>query len=71
MKRILAAGSIAALALLGSAVSASAASADAACFGQVHKTVNSGGVPGFNNVGELVQALDGGQAKNALAKTLC
>jgi hypothetical protein len=71
MKRILAAGSIAALALLGSAASASAASADAACFGQVHKTVNSGGVPGFNNVGELVQALGGGQAKNALAKTLC
>ena len=71
MKRILAAGSIAALAMLGFAGSASAAPADAACFGQVHKTVNSGGVAGFDNVGELVQALGGGQAKNATAKTFC
>jgi len=71
MKRILAAGSIAALAMVGFAGSASAAPAEAACFGQVHKTVNSGGVAGFDNVGELVQALGGGQAKNAVAKSLC
>ena len=70
MKRILAAGSIAALATLGLATSASAAPAEAACFGQVHKTVNSGGLPGFNNVGELVQAV-GGQGKNEAAKGLC
>ena len=70
MKRILAAGAIAALALVGSAGAANAAPADAACFGQVHKTVNSGGVPGFDNVGELVQAL-GGQGKNTTANSLC
>jgi len=71
MKRILAAGSIAAFALIGFASNASAEPADAACFGQVHKTVNSGGVAGFDNVGELVQALGGGQAKNATAQTFC
>ena len=71
MKRILAVGTIAALALLGSAASASAAPADAACFGQVHKTVNAGGVAGFDNVGELVQAVGGGSMKNATAKTFC
>jgi hypothetical protein len=71
MKRILAAGSIAVLAVVGLAGNASAAPAEAACFGQVHKTVNSGGVAGFDNVGELVQALGGGQAKNATAKTFC
>jgi hypothetical protein len=71
MKRMLVAGSIAALTLLGSAGAAQAAPSDAACFGQVHKTVNSGGVPGFDNVGQLVQALGGGQAKNTLASSLC
>ncbi len=70
MKRILAAGSIAAIAMVGFSGTASAAPADAACFGQVHKTVNSGGVPGFDNVGELVQAL-GGQGKNTTANSLC
>lgn len=70
MKRIIAAGSIAALATLGLAAPASAAPAQAACFGQVHKTVNSGGLPGFDNVGQLVKAL-GGQGKNAAAKGLC
>jgi hypothetical protein len=71
MKRILAAGSIAALAVLGFAGTANAAPSDAACFGQVHKTVNSGGVAGFDNVGQLVQALGGGQAKNEVAKSFC
>jgi hypothetical protein len=36
----------------------------------VHKTVNSGGVPGFDNVGELVKTV-GGQVKNATAQSLC
>jgi hypothetical protein len=71
MKRILATVSIAALGMLGFAGTASAAPADAACFGQVHKLVNSGGLDGFDNVGQLVQALGGGQAKNATAKTFC
>jgi hypothetical protein len=71
MKRILAAGSIAALAMLGFAGSANAASADAACFGQVHKLVNDGFVDGVDNVGQLVQAVGGGQTKNATAKTFC
>lgn len=71
MKRMLVAGSIAALAMVGTAGTANAAPAEAACFGQVHKTVNSGGVAGFDNVGQLVQALGGGQAKNATARSLC
>jgi hypothetical protein len=70
MKRILVAGSIATIAVLGLGAPAGAAPAEAACFGQVHKTVNSGGLPGFDNVGELVQAF-GGQGKNAAAKGLC
>ena len=70
MKRMLAAGSIAALATFGLAAPASAAPADAACFGQVHKTVNSGGVAGFDNVGQLVKAV-GGQGKNTLARSFC
>ena len=70
MKRMLAAGSIAALAAFGLAAPASAAPADAACFGQVHKTVNSGGVAGFDNVGQLVKAV-GGQGKNTLARSFC
>ena len=71
MKRMLAAGSIATLAMVGFAANANAAPAEAACFGQVHKTVNAGGVEGFDNVGQLVKALGGGQAKNALASSLC
>jgi hypothetical protein len=71
MKRIVIAGSIAAVAALGFAGSASAAPSEQACFGQVHKTVNSGGIPGFDNVGQLVQALGGGQEKNAVARSLC
>lgn len=70
MKRILAAGSIAAVAAFGFAAPASAAPAEAACFGQVHKSVNSGVLEGIANVGELVQAY-GGQGKNAAAKSFC
>ena len=73
MKRILAAGSIVALAMIGTAGTgtAHAAPAEAACFGQVHKLVNSGGLDGISNVGELVQAVGGGQAKNAAANGFC
>ena len=71
MKRMLAAGFITAVAVVGSAGAATAAPADAACFGQVHKAVNSGFVDGIDNVGQLVQAVEGGQNKNATAKTFC
>jgi len=70
MKRFLAAVSIATLAAFGVAAPASAAPAKAACFGQVHKSVNHGGLAGFDNVGELVKAL-GGQGKNAAARGFC
>ncbi len=70
MKRMLAAGSITALAMVGFAANASAEPSPRACFGQVHKTVNTQGYAGFENVGQLVQGLGGGQAKNTAAKTL-
>jgi hypothetical protein len=73
MKRMLVATSIAALALLGSAGTASAA-ADLEgpdCFGGVHKAVNAGLIPGVANVGQLVKAAGGGQAKNAAATGIC
>lgn len=70
MKRILVIGSIAAVAVLGFAAPANAAPADAACFGQVHKTINTVGALGFTNVGDVVQAI-GGQGKNATARGIC
>ena len=70
MKRILVAGSIAALALVGSAGAATAAPSDAACFGQIHKTINTQGALGFTNVGDVVKAV-GGQGKNGIARGLC
>ena len=73
MKRMLVAGSIAALALLGSPGAAQAAPSDAACFGQVHKRINTGdlGVAlGLDNVGQLVSAV-GGPTKNATATSVC
>ncbi len=70
MKLIFAAGSVAVVAALGLAAPASAAPAGANCFGQVHKTVNAGGVTGFANVGELVKFAEGGQGKNAIARTV-
>lgn len=69
MKRFLIAGSIAALAVVGFAAPANAAPNDAACFGQIHKAVNAGAI-GLDNVGQLVRA-EGGQGKNAIAKSLC
>jgi hypothetical protein len=70
MKRILATGSIAALAMIGFAGSANAAPAEAACFGQVHKTINTVGALGFTNVGDVVKAI-GGQGKNETARGVC
>ncbi len=85
MKRIIATGSVAALALVGFAGTASAEPelpfepGTPQCFGQVHKYVNSGGLDDIDNVGQLVQSFDSkdaeigfkGQGKNATAKTFC
>ncbi len=71
MKRILVAGAVAAFAVVGFSSTANAAPAEAACFGQVHKSVNADEVGNFKNVGQLVQALGGGQNKNMTAKTFC
>ena len=68
--RRIAAGAIAALAVFGFAGTAHAAPADAACFGQVHKTLNTQGALGFTGVGEVVQAV-GGQTKNDIAWGIC
>ena len=70
MKRILTIGSIVVLSVFGFAGSANAAPADAACFGQVHKTINTEGALGFTNVGDVVKAI-GGQGKNATATGIC
>ncbi|MHC2998970.1 hypothetical protein [Microbacterium sp. HJ5] len=70
MKRILTTGAIVALAVFGSAGTAHAAPSDAACFGQVHKTINTEGALGFTNVGDVVKAI-GGQAKNDTARGIC
>jgi hypothetical protein len=81
MKKAL--GIIAASAFAIAAISAPVAAApnENACFGQVHKAVNTDAatqqlVSGLlnteiKNVGNLVQALGGGQTKNATAKTFC
>jgi hypothetical protein len=71
MKRILVAGAVAAFAMVGFSSTANADAHDPSCFGQVHKLVNADGVGDFKNVGELVQALGGGQNKNMTAKTFC
>ena len=70
MKRILVAVSVAALSTVGFAGTATAAPADAACFGQVHKTINTEGALGFTNVGDVVKAI-GGQGKNDTARGIC
>ena len=65
MKRMLVAGAIAALALIGTAGAASAAPADAACFGGIHKAVNTEG----RRARQRRPAREGlgGQGKNAAA----
>ena len=70
MKRILATGFIVAFATFGVAGAANAAPSDAACFGQVHKTINTEGALGFTNVGDVVKAV-GGQGKKEIARGLC
>ena len=70
MKRTLVAVSIAALSTVGLAGTASAAPSDAACFGQVHRTINTEGALGFTNVGDVVKAI-GGQGKNDTARGIC
>ncbi|MCF6379383.1 hypothetical protein L2K70_17365 [Nocardioides KLBMP 9356] len=70
MKRMLVATSIAVLALIGVPAAASAAPADAACFGGIHKAINTQGALGLDNVGQLVKEV-GGQAKNDAARGLC
>ncbi len=71
MKRIIATGFITALAMVGFAGTANAAPADAACFGQIHKAVNSGVLAESEiyGVGDLVKAA-GGQGKNSAARDL-
>ena len=69
MKRTLIVASVAALAFVGMAGTANAASS-ANCFGQVHKTVNTQGLAGAENVGQLIKVLGGGQEKNAAATAL-
>ena len=70
MKLIFAAGSVAAVAALGLAAPASAATADAACFGQVHKTVNAAtrGTPMSASSSRLSAAA---KEKNAAARARC
>jgi hypothetical protein len=69
-KRIIATGFIAGMLAVGLAAPAQAAPADRACFGQVHKTVNTQGFAGNENVGQLIKFLGGGQEKNAAANAL-
>jgi hypothetical protein len=70
MKRILATGFIVAVATFGVAGAANAAPSEAACFGQVHKTINTEGALGFTNVGDVVKAI-GGAGKNETARGIC
>jgi hypothetical protein len=70
MKRMLAAGSIAALATVVFAGTANADPAGGKCFGQTHKAVNAGALAGsgIDNVGDLVN-IYGGQGKKAIASS--
>ena len=61
MKRILAAGSIAALAMIGFSANASAAPADAACFGQV-LNVGSDSEVTINKLAEMAISLTGSKS---------
>ena len=73
MKRIIVSATVATVAAVGFAGTASAFEPGTPqCFGQVHKAVNAGALSeaGIDNVGDLVKAA-GGQGKNAAAKDLC
>ena len=71
MKRIIATGAVAALAMVGFAGTASAFDAETPqCFGQVHKFINTQGYMGYENVGQLVKDA-GGKGKNMAATGLC
>ena len=71
MKKIIgiAAASAFAIAAIGAPVAA--APNDNACFGQVHKAVNTmGALPGIDNVGQFVSSLPNkGQDKKAAVKS--
>lgn len=75
MKRIIVSGTVAAIAAVSFAGTASAFEPGTPqCFGQVHKAVNAGALSeaGIDNVGDLVQGSEGkGKGKNATAKSLC
>lgn len=60
------------LATFGASVDAAPSDrgAERSCFGQIHKTINTEGALGFDNVGDVVKAI-GGQGKNATARGLC
>lgn len=70
MKRVFAIAAVAALSVFGVAGTANAAPADAACFGGIHKAINTESLLGLDNVGQAVKAL-GGQGKNATATAAC
>ena len=73
MKKIIVTGVVSAIAAVSFAGTASAAPAETnpkACFGQVHKTINTVGALGFTNVGDVVKAI-GGQGKNDTARGVC
>jgi hypothetical protein len=74
MKRIIATGAVATLAMVGLAGTASANGGPVPgtpqCFGQVHKLINTEGFGPYENVGQLVKVA-GGQGKNMAAKDIC
>ena len=71
MKRILAAGSIAALAMVGFAGPAECCARRGRLLRPDTQDRQQRCLAGIDNVGHLVQAVGGGQAKNAAANDLC
>jgi hypothetical protein len=70
MKRILAIGSIVVLSTFGFASAANAEPNANACFGGIHKAINTQSLLGLDNVGQAVKLL-GGQGKNETARMAC
>ncbi|GAA1669107.1 hypothetical protein [Microbacterium lacus] len=70
MKRILAIGAISALSVFGFAGAANAAPNANACFGGIHKAINTESLLGLDNVGQAVKLL-GGPGKNEVARAAC